>query len=182
MNGELVKEVKMQKLEAERLELIPLQIHNLELALENYEQLQVNMGLRVSDTILDQEMENAMRIRLKKVLEDPENYLWLTNWAIVLKKENQIIGYIMIKGCPNENGEVIVGYGIDEIYRHNGYATEAVKGLIKWIFKNPKALSVIADTEKDNIPSHKVLQNAGALKYKESDELIWWKISKKIFD
>lgn len=85
----------------------------------------------------------------------------------------------MIKGYPNENGEVIVGYGIEDNYRNRGFATEALKGLIEWIFENPKALFVIGDTEKANIPSHKVLENAGAIKYKETDELIWWKIERQ---
>lgn len=85
----------------------------------------------------------------------------------------------MLKGYPNENGEVIVGYGIEKNHRQKGYATEALKGLTEWVFENPKALCVIADTEKTNIPSHKVLKNLGAIKYKETDELIWWKIENK---
>ncbi len=169
----------MIKLETERLNLIPLQARNLAMSVENYGEMETDLGLRVTNTILDDEMKHAMKVRLRKVLEDGENYLWLTNWAVVLKEENQIIGFIMIKGYPNENGEVIVGYGIEEKYRKRGYATEALKGLIDWIFENPKAEYVIGDTEKANIASHKVLENAGAIKYKETDELIWWKIENK---
>lgn len=69
---------------------------------------------------------------------------------------------------------------LTEIYRKNGYASEALKAIIQWIFENPKALFVIADTEKNNIPSHKVLKNAGAVKYKENDEIVWWRIDKSI--
>jgi len=169
----------MIKLETERLNLLPLQPHNLVLSVENYGEMEADLGLRVTNTILDDEMKYAMKVRLRKVLEDCENYLWLTNWAVVLKEENRIIGFIMIKGYPNENGEVIVWYGIEEKYRKRGYATEALKGLTEWIFKNPKAVYVIGDTEKANIPSHKVLENAGAIKCKETDELIWWKIENK---
>lgn len=170
----------MIKLETKRLNLLPLQANNLALSIEDYGKMQTDLGLNITNTILDDEMKYAMQVRLRKVLEDVENYLWLTNWAVVLKEENRIIGFIMIKGCPNENGEVIVGYGIEEEYRRKGYATEALKGLTQWIFENPKSLCVIADTEKRNIPSHKVLENIGAIKYKETDELIWWKIEKKI--
>ncbi|MFD1176675.1 GNAT family N-acetyltransferase [Paenibacillus puldeungensis] len=168
----------MIKLETERLNLLPLQVHNLTLALEDYEKMQSDLGLRITNTVLDEEMKYAMKVRLRKVLENVENFLWLTNWAIINKRENQLIGFIMLKGYPNEIGEVIVGYSIEEKYRRNGYATEALKGLTEWIFENPKALCVIADTEKTNIPSHKVLQNVGAIKFKENDELIWWKIEK----
>lgn len=176
---EELRELITQNIETERLNLLPLKAHNLALSLENYGKMQADLGLRVTAAILDEEMQYAMKVRLKKVLEDIENYLWLTNWAVVLKKENQIIGFIMLKGYPNENGEVIVGYGIEEKYRRNGYAAEALKGLTEWVFQNPKALCVIADTEKTNIPSHKVLENVGAIRYKETDELIWWKIESK---
>lgn len=187
MNNELFKTSGMGKsekeinwsLETERLNLLPLQPYHLALSLEDYGKMQSDLGLRVSDAILEEELQYAMKVRLRKVLEDVENYLWLTNWAIVHKKDHQIIGFIMIKGCPNEVGEVIVGYGIDEKYRKNGYATETLKRLAEWIFENPKALCVVADTEKTNIASHKVLQNAGAFKYKETDELVWWKIERK---
>ena len=113
----------MIKLETERLNLLPLQAHNLALSVENYGKMETDLGLRVTNTIFDDEMKYAIKVRLRKVLEDGENYLWLTNWAVVLKEENRIIGFIMIKGYPNENGEVIVGYGIEEKYRKRRYAT-----------------------------------------------------------
>jgi [ribosomal protein S5]-alanine N-acetyltransferase len=100
-------------LETERLSLLPLQAHQLELSLEDYAKMQVDLGLRVVDTVLNEEMRYAMRVRLRKVLEDVENYLWLTNWAVILKESKQIVGFIMLKGYPNKFGEVIVGYGIN---------------------------------------------------------------------
>jgi RimJ/RimL family protein N-acetyltransferase len=166
-------------LETERLNLIPLQAHSLALSLVDYGKMQTELGLRVTNTILeDDEMQYAMSVRLRKVLEDVDNYLWLTNWAIVLKEKSEIIGYIMLKGLPNESGEVITGYDIDEKFRRKGFATEALNRLIQWIFENPRALSVIADTEKTNIPSCKLLEHVGAVLYKETDELLWWKIEK----
>jgi RimJ/RimL family protein N-acetyltransferase len=165
-------------LEAERLSLLPLQSHQLKLSLDNYAKMQADLGLRAIDTELDEEMQYAMQVRLRKVLEDPNNYLWVTNWAIILKEAKEIVGFIMIKGYPNKFGEVIVGYGITERYRKNGYASEGLKAIIQWIFNNPQASCVIADTEKGNVPSHKVLESAGAVKYKENDEIVWWRIDR----
>ena len=104
----------IMRLQTQRLELIPLDADNLALSVEDYGMMESDLGLRVTNTSLDDDMKYAMKVRLRKVLEDIENYLWLTNWAIVIKEENRIIGYTMIKGSPNENGEVIVGYGIEE--------------------------------------------------------------------
>lgn len=174
-----LEELTKYNLETERLSILPLGPKQLELSIDDYRKMQRDLGLRVTNMILDEEMKHAMKVRLKKVLEDVENFLWLTNWAIINKEKNHIIGFIMIKGAPNDVGEVIVGYGIEKNYRKNGYATEALKKLTKWIFINPKAKCVIADTEKSNILSHKVLENVGAIKYDETDELIWWKIERK---
>ena len=175
----LLRRNNVINLETQRLKLLPLQADNLALSLDNYGEMESDLGLMVTNTVLDDEMKYAMKVRLRKVLEDVENYLWLTNWAIVLKKEKRIIGFIMIKGYPNENGEVIVGYSIEKEYRKMGYATEALKRLIKWIFKNPKVVCVIGDTERENTSSHKVLENVGAVKYKETSELMWWKIESR---
>lgn len=166
----------MINVETERLSLLPLDANNLSLSIDNFQELEKAMGLTVTNAKLDEEMQYAMHVRRRKVLADEDNYLWLTNWAIVSKEENCIVGFAMIKGCPNDSGEVIVGYGIENDHRCNGYASEAVKGLIEWIFKNPKAKYVIADTDKFNIPSHRVLEKAGATKYKETDQLLWWRI------
>ena len=166
------------KIETSRLQLLPLKAEQLALAMEDYEQLQKNLNLTITKSVLDEEMAYAMKVRRRKVLEAPDDFLWLTNWAIISRQVNGIIGFIMLKGSPNEAGEVIVGYGIDEKYRRQGYATEVIKALTEWIFQNPQATSIIADVEKDNEASHRLLSSVGAVKYKENDELIWWRINK----
>jgi ribosomal-protein-alanine N-acetyltransferase len=162
----------------ERLSLIALKEDDLIGALEDYQKMQLALGLKLSDSPLDEDLVYAMKVRLKKVKEDLAHYEWLTNWAIVHNEMNQIVGYIMIKGLPNALGEVIIGYGIDESYRKQGYAKEAVEGLKQWIFENPDAKAIIADTEKENVASHRVLQSLGAFNYRENDELIWWKLER----
>ncbi len=182
LNSNELKEVKRTNefyLETERLKLLPLNAKSLALAIEDYSAMQVELGLNVNKTIIDdEELLYAMKVRLARVLENKENYIWFTNWAIVQKESNSIIGYIILKGFPNNSGEVIIGYGIEDNYKRNGYATEAIKSLIQWMFLNPKVLTVIADTEKTNLPSCKLLERLGAVRFKEDEELVWWKIEK----
>lgn len=177
----------MLKINTERLTLIPLDIENYILYLEDTNKVEENLGLIVTNTVIEEPLKIAHHSRLKKVIENKNTYLWETNWLVVLKEENRIIGGIMIKGMPNENGEVIIGYGTDDSYQKKGYMTEAVNGLIEWIFESPSALSIIADTDKDNDPSHKVLMRNGFKKYKETtetsdegeiEELVWWRLDK----
>jgi len=165
-------------LEAKKLKLIPLDVQNLRYSIEDRRNMERNLGVKITDTELEEPEIIALRTSLQKVIENKEDYLWYTNWVIVLKKENRIIGGLCFKGCPDEKGRVEIGYGIQDKYRCKGYATEAVKELINWAFTQEKVLSVIAETEKDNLPSHRVLEKIGMQKYEENEKMFWWKINK----
>ncbi|GAA0116097.1 GNAT family N-acetyltransferase [Clostridium senegalense] len=178
----------MFEINTERLRLIPLDIKNYKLYLEDTDKMEENLGLTITNTIIEEPLRTAHKITYDNVLKNIDNYLWETNWIIVLKEENKIIGGIMIKGEPNEFGEVIIGYGINDYYQNKGYMTESVMKLKQWIFKNCKVKNIIADTDKDNVSSHKVLKKNGFKKYKETIEindegekefLVWWKLKKE---
>lgn len=177
----------MIEVTTKRLKIIPLNIENYRLYIENSNEMEENLGLKITNKIWDENIKGAFQYRFKKVSENKDQYLWETLWIVICKGENCEIASLMIKGYPNEMGEVIIGYGTNETFQNKGYMTEAVEGLIKWIFTNPKALSIVADTEKTNIASHRVLEKNGFIKYKESvktsdggevEELIWWRLVK----
>jgi RimJ/RimL family protein N-acetyltransferase len=165
-------------LEAEKLKLIPLDAQNLRWSIEDRQKMERNLGVKITDTELEEPVKKAMRTSLKMVLENKKDYLWFTSWEITLKIENRIIGGLCFKGCPDEKGRVEIAYGMQDEYRCKGYMTEAVKELINWAFTQEKVLSVIAETEKDNLPSHRVLEKIGMEKYEEKEKMFWWRINK----
>lgn len=169
----------MEQIETNRIRIIPLSLENLELYLDQYEQMESNLGLNITGIKPGERQKAVIKLRLDKVKEDPCKYLWNTIWLIALCEENRKIGSIMIKGCPNDDGEVTVGYSIDEKYRCNGYMTEALNSLIGWIFSDLNVKRIIADTIKNNIPSQRVLQKVGMIRYKEDDECFWWKLERQ---
>ena len=166
-------------LETEKLKLIPLDAQNLRWSIEDRRKMEKNLGVEITDTELEEPVKKAMRTSLKRVLGNKKDYLWFTSWEITLKIENRIIGGLCFKGCPDEKGRVEIGYGMQDEYRCKGYATEAVKELINWAFTQEKVLSVIAETEKDNLPSHRVLEKIGMEKYEEKEKMFWWRMRKK---
>ena len=168
----------MFSLETEKLKLIPLNVHNLRYLIEDRRKMERNLGVKITDTELEEPVKKAMRTSLKKVIENKEDYLWYTNWVIVLKKENRIIGGLCFKGIPDEKGKVEIGYGMQDEYRCKGYMTEAVKELINWAFSFNHVTEVIAETEKDNLPSYRVLEKTGMQKYQENEKMLWWRINK----
>ena len=48
-----------------------------------------------------------------------------------------------------------------ETHQKNGFASEAVNGLLKWAFNQSNVKQVIAETLNDGFPSQKVLKNNG---------------------
>ena len=104
-------------------------------------------------------------------MEDEQNYLWHTNWLLVLKEKNCAIGGIMLKGIPSEQEEVVIGYYTLPPYMGQGYMTESIIALKNWLLHQPNVKYVIADTETDNMASHRVLEKAGANLYKVTKSL-----------
>jgi predicted acetyltransferase len=168
----------MLKLNTQRLNIIPLDKYNLELSINDFNEMERNLCLTVTDKNIGIREKNVYKIRLKGVESNPTKYMWFTTWIIVLKEESRVVGAIMIKGYPNENGEVVVGYVMQEGYKQKGYMEEALRSLIKWMFLNADVKCIIADTLKNNIPSQKLLQKIGMVFYKENDELFWWKLER----
>jgi len=172
------KRNKMFILETKKLKLIPLDAHNLRYSIEDRRKMERNLGVKITDTELEEPVKEARKTSLEMVLENKKDYLWFTSWEIVLKEENRIIGGLCFKGCPDEKGRVEIGYGMQDEYRCKGYTTEAVKELINWAFSFKNITEIIAETEKDNLPSHRVLEKAGMQKYEENEKMFWWKIDK----
>ncbi|AWE06036.1 N-acetyltransferase [Lysinibacillus sp. 2017] len=167
----------MIEINTKRLTIIPLTIEHLKLLINNPRELELKLALIESFSDLSSELKNAMEVRRSRALVDELNYIWYTNWIIVSKDKNHHIGGIMLKGLPNKDGEVVIGYYTLTEYQGNGYMTEAVSNLKGWLLSQPNVRFVIADTEKDNIASHRVLEKAGANIYKETEELYFWRFS-----
>lgn len=167
----------MIEINTNRLTIIPLNVEYLKLLINNPRELELKLSLNEPYSDLSSELKRAMEVRESKALVDELNYIWYTNWIIVSKDKNHNIGGIMLKGLPNKDGEVVIGYYMLTEYQGNGYMTEAVSNLKNWLLSQPDVRFVIADTEKDNIASHRVLEKAGANMYQETEELYFWRFS-----
>ncbi len=165
----------MVELQTERISLIPLNAKYLKLLIEHEEQMAEELSLTKGEGSLDCELKQALYFRLSKVVEDEQNYLWHTNWLLVLTEKNCAVGGIMLKGMPNEQGEVVIGYYTFPYYQGQGYMAESIIALKNWLLHQPNVKYVIADTEKDNVASHRVLEKAGAALYKETNSLYFWR-------
>ena len=110
----------------------------------------------------DKETNEAVFNQLLPNLENPENDpLFYTMWIVVEQSKKAIIGGICFHGAPDSNGELEIGYGIDEKFQNQGYMTETIRGMVEWLKISKKAKIVKAETVVSNISSLKVLEKNG---------------------
>lgn len=164
------------ELETQSLRIIPLRLNQFSLLLKGIDKMEQALGLTASNESLDKDTQQAMEGLYNEALKYPKDYLWFTNWQIILKSANKAIGSACFMRSPDENGFVEIGYGINSEYRNNGYATDAIRAMCNWALKQTVVQAVIAETEKNNYPSHRVLLKCGMIKYKESDNSYFWKL------
>ncbi len=75
-------------------------------------------------------------------------------WMMVT--DGEVVGLCGFKGIPSQEGSVEIGYGVALERRRLGYATEAVRLLVSKA-RDLGVRVVIAETERKNVPSERVL-------------------------
>jgi len=168
----------MFELQTKRLRLLALEVDELAQLIGDPEALERRLGLAPSlprDPALEREMWMVLVILLEKVIRHPRACRWYTQWLVVLKSENRRVGGFCSKGGPNRRGEVEIGYGTDPADQRQGYMSEAVAAATGWALAQRRVQAVIAETHKDNLASHRVLEKNGFQKYRETEQFYYWK-------
>lgn len=84
-------------------------------------------------------------------------------WGIVLKESNRVIGEIQVFEIQNDRmGEV--GYRLNPAYWNCGFATEALKEVVDFIFKRTELDRLHAKADVRNTASNRVLEKCGFIK------------------
>ncbi len=153
----------MISIKTERLTLIPLD-HNLlvQWSKSGRKDLEKSLELNTNDLQFEPFYENEMTHALQNywipmTKKFPFDFMWYTNWEIILTSKSCSIGGIGFSGLPDDRGSTEIGYAIDQKYRGHGYATEALDALLQWAFQDNDLSFVRAETPCDNLASQSVL-------------------------
>ena len=79
------------------------------------------------------------------------------NWAIELKSINEIIGSITVVKKDLKNDIFEIGYSVGSKWWNKGYATEALRAVINYLFKDVEVYCIEGACRASNIASIKVL-------------------------
>ena len=109
--------------------------------------------------------------RVPQVKADSSCNKWFVRF-IVLRESKEIIGSTSFHGVPDENGMMEIGLGIEEAFRNQGYAKEALLGMWRWVSDQPKVKTLRYTVSPDNLPSIAVINYFGfEYKGQQMDEI-----------
>lgn len=101
---------------------------------------------------------------ISKWLEEYNKEISKPNWIVTLKDTNEVIGAITVVKESFNSRNCEIGYCYGSKYWNNGYGTEALKTVMKYLFEECNMHLIIAIHEDINIGSGKVMEKAGMKK------------------
>ena len=164
-------------LETKRLLIKPLSYNQLVKYIKADDSLEVELHLNSNGRAVPEILKEKMTLNiLPKVADSTIDYLYVTLWSAINKKENWMVCEVCFKGEPNSEGEIEIGYGTQPQFQGKGYMKEAVGGMIEWAKTQPKVKSIFAETLKNNIASFTILERNNFVKIGETETLYQWRL------
>ena len=120
--------------------------------------------------------KTILHTQADRIDEHPESLSWLTFWLMIDDQKRAVVGSIDTKDVPDATGTVEIGYGVDEPFRGQGYATEAVRLMVARVFATGQVERVVAETEDGNPASDRVLLKAGFRRYDKKGISNWYEL------
>lgn len=164
----------MDQIETQRLVLRPMTEEEIELLMENVAAFETRWSCRYGGEPLDGEICSVFRKQRELLRQNTAQMFYNTVWLMLLG--DTVIGSLCFKGSPDGMGRVEIGYGIAGDYEGRGYTTEAAAALCRSALERPEVTAVIAETEKWNAASQRILEKCGMERYDETDSAYWWQL------
>lgn len=159
-------------LRSERLDLVPLTHAVVEAALADRARLEVLLAAEVAPDWPDMNMLEVLSAEAEALRNDPGRALWRR--VLLTRSPRRVIGSAGFSGLPDAQGRVEIGYGIAQAYQGRGYATEAVRALLRWAATQPGVRACTAACLADNLASSRVLEKVGMQRLFQVGDVIYW--------
>lgn len=129
---------------------------------------------------------NKFQSWIPETLEDVEQFIERNNkefnqpesWYQVLiteKDTKAVIGDIGIHFFGAENLQTELGITLNKDFQRRGYASEALKGVINFLFSDLKKHRIMASIDPENIDSLKLMKRIGFRKEGHFVKSLFWK-------
>jgi len=107
-------------------------------------------------------IERAFCASLDAIRADPATRLWGDRLMVAVDDQvgRIVVGSVIFHGRPAD-GMAEVGYGVEERYQRNGYASEATRACVEWALEQEGIIGVTATTPPWHFASIRVLERSG---------------------
>ena len=96
--------------------------------------------------------------KIAKKFNEPKSWF---QFVIIEKDSQRILGDIGVHFFDNENKQVEIGCTLNKIFQNKGFATEAVKEVIDYLFKELNKHRIIASIDPNNKSSIRLVERIG---------------------
>ncbi|NJN85096.1 MAG: GNAT family N-acetyltransferase [Leptolyngbyaceae cyanobacterium SL_7_1] len=161
------------------IEIIPCTVEQLETLIEGADAFLEVYELRAIDGYMP--FAGALQYILNQMMDAQIWHPWLP-YLFVFRPDQALVGLGGFKSVPDSSRAVEIGYSVAPAYQGRGFATSAVRQLIKIAFESTLVDSVCAHTLAERNASMRVLEKCGMTKVSEAVDpdvgKVWkWEIS-----
>ena len=146
----------------ERFELVSMSLKFMQLLqARDLVAASMEIGAAIPPDLRDQ-LDGFLQFRIADLTEDATAQPWLGR-AIVLEDlaGRHVIGTVGFHSPPDADGRVEIGYRVEAAYRRRGIATEVVRAMFTWAWREHGVTRFRASTAPDNAASQAVLAKFG---------------------
>lgn len=152
------------RIKTPRFDIIPYDHRQLKLSIIDPAKAAAEIGAVIgavsAEELAAERQAAAMKLRI--IDQNPDAWLFSTNWQIVSHESGQILGMLGFKGI-HPGGETEIGYATRSEHRCRGIMTEAVEALCRFAFSQSAHPigRISALTREGNLASERVLEKNG---------------------
>jgi RimJ/RimL family protein N-acetyltransferase len=156
----------MEALVTPRLELEPITLAVVEATFRgDRAEIERLVGAQMPEAWPGRRMiERAFSASLDDIRADPRTRLWGDRLMITRADDptalRVVVGSVIFHGMPAD-GEAEVGYGVEERWQRQGYASEGTRACVDWALAQPGIQRVTATTPPWHRASVRVLEKCG---------------------
>jgi ribosomal-protein-alanine N-acetyltransferase len=166
-------------LQTSRLTIFPLTLTQVLMYFSNDHLLEKSLRLKFDRPVLPKEFIDPIgQFVIPYITKFPQQLMFGTIWILIDRDQDIMVGDIGFKGAPTEKGVLEFGYGTHPGFEGKGYMTEAVQCMVGWAFSQSDVNIILAETDKTNLPSQKILNKNSFSIFAESDSAYWWRLDK----
>jgi [ribosomal protein S5]-alanine N-acetyltransferase len=162
------------KLESKRIEIIPLNLHEMRIFIKSRSDYEKHANLTVTGVEVPEfyceEISELIQQEPEFWTSKNKEYLFHSIWLMILRESKTIVGQFVFNGRPNDQGAVEIFFMVEEPYRRKGIATEAMLEIMKWGCKTRLFRKLYIDADVLNKAAMASLHKLGFKKQTDDED------------